>query len=86
MNPELARKIAGGFAIVAFGILTIGSWLHGATAATAVVRGVEGAVIFGTVAWGLGSMFKEETEAAEETAHDDSQTEDKKAHDLHHAA
>ena len=87
MNPELVQKIAAGFGIFAFGFLAIGSFLNGATAVTSVVRGFEAAVIFGALAWGVGSLFKpeEEDEQHEDVAPEVSQADEKKEHSLHRA-
>lgn len=57
----IVQRIALGFALCSFFFMVIGSIIKGATAVTAVIRGFEGAVIFGAIAWLVASyLFKEE--------------------------
>lgn len=57
----IAQRIALGFAFGSFFFMVIGSMITGATALTAVIRGFEGAAIFGALAWLVAShLFKEE--------------------------
>ena len=45
------KRIALGFAFSSFFFMVIGSIIKGTTALTAVIRGFEGAFIFGILAW-----------------------------------
>jgi hypothetical protein len=57
----IVQKIALGFAFGSFFFMVIGSMISGATAWTAVIRGFEGAAIFGSIVWLVSSyLFKEE--------------------------
>ena len=53
MNDYVTQKIALGFAIGAFTFMVFGSLLASARFMTAFIRGFEGALIFGGLAWGL---------------------------------
>ncbi len=57
----IVQRIALGFAFGAFFFMVIGSMITGTTALTAIIRGFEGAAIFGSIAWLVASyLFKEE--------------------------
>jgi hypothetical protein len=57
----IVQRIALGFAFGAFFFMVIGSTITGATVLTAVIRGFEGAALFGAIAWLVASyLFKEE--------------------------
>ena len=59
----IVQRIALGFAFSSFFFMLIGSMIKGATTLTAIIRGFEGAVIFGALAWIVASyLFKEENE------------------------
>lgn len=75
MNPVNIQKMAVSFALLSFGILSIGSVLMGATVFTGVTRGMGGAIIFGVLAWGGGSLLIPEDE--EDIVDDEDQEEDK---------
>jgi len=63
----IVQRIALGFAFGSFFFMVIGSTITGATALTAVIRGFEGAAIFGSIAWLVASyLFKEEDIEAED--------------------
>ena len=75
MSPVNIQKMAVSFGLLSFGILTIGSVLMGATVFTGVTRGIGGAILFGLLAWGMGSMLMQEDE--EDIVDDEDQEEDK---------
>jgi hypothetical protein len=52
--------------VFSFGFLCVGSFLHGATATTSILRGVGGAIIFGALIWLTGTMFTQEENPTEE--------------------
>jgi len=60
MTDIEVQRLAVGFGMVSLMILVLGSLLAGATLITAFVRGISGAVIFGGMAWFLGSLLKKE--------------------------
>ena len=60
MNDIPVKNWALGLAVFSFGFLTIGSVLFGATAATAILRGFGGAILFGALLWLVGSMISKE--------------------------
>lgn len=62
MSPDNIQKMAASFGLLSFGILSIGSLLMGATFFTGIFRGIGGALIFGCLAWGVGSMLLQEEE------------------------
>ena len=65
MNPVNIQKMAIAFALLAFGILGIGSVLMGSRVITGVIRGGLGAVIFGALIWVFADLFLAEDEGAE---------------------
>jgi hypothetical protein len=75
MSPVNIQKMAASFGLLSFGILTIGSVLMGATFFTGISRGIGGAIIFGLLAWGVGSMLMQEEE--EDMVDGEDQEEDK---------
>ena len=75
MTPDNIQKMAASFGLLSFGILSIGSVLMGATVFTGVTRGIGGAILFGLLAWGMGSMLMQEDE--EDIVDDEDQEEDK---------
>jgi hypothetical protein len=75
MSPVNIQKMAASFGLLSFGILSIGSVLMGATAFTGVSRGIGGAILFGLLAWGGGSMLMKEDE--EDMVDGEDQEEDK---------
>ena len=57
----IVQRIALGFAFGSFFFMVIGSMITGATALTSVIRGFEGAAIFGAISWLVASyLFKDE--------------------------
>ena len=62
MSPVNIQKMAASFGLLSFGILSIGSILMGTTVLTGISRGVGGAILFGLLAWGVGSMLVQEEE------------------------
>ena len=74
MTPVNIQKMAASFGLLSFGILSIGSVLMGATLFTGIFRGIGGAILFGLLAWGVGSMLMQEEE---EDMVDEDQEEDK---------
>ena len=75
MTPVNIQKMAASFGLLSFGILSIGSVLMGATFFTGISRGIGGAIIFGLLAWGVGSMLMQEEE--EDMVDGEDQEEDK---------
>jgi hypothetical protein len=73
MTPVNIQKMAASFGLLSFGILSIGSVLMGATIFTGIFRGIGGAILFGLLAWGVGSMLMQE----EDSVDDEEQEEDK---------
>lgn len=65
MSSTTIKKIAVGFSLLAFAVLTFGSLLSGARILTSFVRGIEAAVVFGLLAWGLSAMAVAEREEME---------------------
>jgi len=57
MTSHKAKKGALVFALFAFNVLSIGSWAMGARVVTALIRGVEAFLLFGALAWGVGSLL-----------------------------
>ena len=68
------QKMAVAFALLSFGILSIGSILMGATFFTGILRGIGGAILFGLLALGIISLLMQEDE---EGMIDDDDQEDK---------
>ena len=74
MTPVNIQKMAASFGLLSFGILSIGSVLMGATFFTGISRGIGGAILFGLLAWGVGSMLMQEED---DSVDDEEQEEDK---------
>jgi hypothetical protein len=74
MTPVNIQKMAASFGLMSFGILSIGSVLMGATIFTGIFRGIGGAILFGLLAWGVGSMLMQEED---DSVDDEEQEEDK---------
>ena len=75
MSPVNIQKMAVSFGLLSFGFLSIGSVLMGATIFTGIIRGIGGSILFGLLAWGVGSMLMQEDEVDE--GNDEDQEEDK---------
>lgn len=63
MTRFQVKKMAVSFSLLSFAVLTFGSALAGSRLVTAFIRGVEAALLFGAVAWGLGSLIMNGNEA-----------------------
>ena len=57
IDDKFVRNWALGLTVFSFGFLCIGSFLFGATATTAILRGVGGGVLFGALLWLVGTML-----------------------------
>jgi hypothetical protein len=57
MSTIVIKKLAVAFALVSFGILFFGSLLFESRLWTAFIRGVEGAVLFGSMILLVGSLI-----------------------------
>ena len=57
MNNRKAAKIAVGFGLFSMAFMVAGSLLAGARLTVAIIRGVEGAAMFGLLAWLLCSAL-----------------------------
>jgi len=51
MNNRKVQQIAVGFGLFSMALMVSGSLLAGARLLTSILRGVEGAVVFGLLAW-----------------------------------
>lgn len=72
MSNTGIKKMALIFALLSFAILTFGSALSGSRILTALIRGAEGALLFGLLAWFLGNyILEQKDEAAPETTEDE---------------
>jgi len=67
MNNIPVNNWAVGLAIFSFGFLSMGSVLFGATATTAVLRGLGGGMLFGTLLWLVGVIISKEKNLIDET-------------------
>ena len=88
MSELAIRRMAAGFALFSFGILALGSLLGGVRLFTAFIRGIEAGIIFGLLAWFLGSFLLEENEEKVESLNEDTENSDneKKGKNLEHVA
>jgi len=57
MTEFQLKKAALCFAVLAFCLLALGSWLSGARILISFFRGVEAFCVFGLLAYGLGYVF-----------------------------
>ena len=71
MSPLNIQKMAASFGLLSFGVLSIGSVLMGATVLTGVIRGVAGAIIFGSLAWLSGTLLMQKDEMAKDEEHEE---------------
>lgn len=62
MTKFQIKKMAVSFALLSFAVLAFGSVLSGSRLTTAFVRGIEAALLFGGIAWALGSLIMQETD------------------------
>ena len=60
IDSKLLIKWGAGVAIFSFGFLSLGSILFGATPTTSFLRGLGGAVLFGSLFWLVGTMLIQE--------------------------
>ena len=70
MNDAIAGKIGLGFAFTAFGFLSMGSIIAGATIITAFIRGGLGALIFGATSWILSYYLLKKDDSGMENFED----------------
>ncbi len=67
MTKTQINKVAVSFSILAFAILVFGSVFTGSRFSTALIRGVEAALVFGVFAWAISSLlFSEKEQSADE--------------------
>ena len=76
IDDKFINKWGVGVAVFSFGFLCIGSFLFGATATTAVLRGFGGAVLFGALFWLVGTMLTQEETAVNKVKTQDKSTEE----------
>ena len=57
IDGKFLNKWGAGVAVFSFGFLCIGSFLLGATATTSFLRGLGGAILFGSLFWLVGTMM-----------------------------
>ncbi|MFQ5449145.1 MAG: hypothetical protein ACE5E9_00865 [Nitrospinaceae bacterium] len=57
MSEINVKKMALAFSLLAFAILLFGSVLNGSRVTTGLIRGAEAALVFGGLAWLLGSIW-----------------------------
>ena len=57
IDGNFLNKWGAGVAVFSFGFLCIGSFLLGATATTSFLRGLGGAILFGSLFWLVGTMM-----------------------------
>ena len=74
MSSNNIQKMAASFGLLSFGILSIGSILMGATFFTGISRGIGGAILFGLLAWGVGSLLMQEDKVDDEDQKEDKGT------------
>ena len=67
MNDIPVNNWAVGLAVFSFGFLSVGSVFFGATITTAVLRGLGGGVLFGTLLWLVGILISKEEDLIDET-------------------
>ena len=65
IDGKLINNWSVGLAVFSFGFMCIGSFLFGATATTSFLRGLGGAILFGTLFWLVGTMVIQEGSPAE---------------------
>ena len=71
IGGSFINKWALGLTVFSFGFLCIGSFLFGATATTAVLRGVGGGILFGALLWLTGTMLIQGRNPVEEVNSED---------------
>ena len=71
IDGKFINKWALAVTVFSFGFLCIGSFLFGATATTAVLRGVGGGVLFGALLWLIGTILIQEGNPIEEVNPED---------------
>ena len=71
MNDIPVNNWAVGLAVFSFGFLSVGSVLFGATATTAILRGMGGALLFGALLWLTGTMISAEEILTDDTVHEE---------------
>ena len=73
MSKIQIKKMAVSFALLSFAILVFGSVLTGSRMTTALIRGTEAAIVFGALAWSLGSVLMD-IDKAPEVVDEDAET------------
>ena len=63
MTKFQIKKMAVSFSLLSFAVLAFGSVLTGSRITTAFIRGIEAALLFGGIAWALGSLIMQNKEA-----------------------
>jgi len=58
MNNRKTQQIAVGFGLFSMALMAIGSLIAGSGLATSIIRGFEGGIIFGLLAWFIFSWFE----------------------------
>ena len=74
MNGDIINKWAMGLAVFAFGFLSIGSLLFGATVTTSVLRGLGGGVLFAALLWLVGLLINEEEDPTSDDVEEEGDT------------
>ena len=71
IDAKLRGKWGAGAAMFSFGFLSLGSVLFGATPTTSFLRGIGGAVLFGSLFWLVGTMLIQEETPIEKVEQQD---------------
>ena len=71
IDAKLLIKWGTGVAMFSFGFLSLGSVLFGATPTTSFLRGIGGAVLFGSLFWLVGTMLIQEETPIEKVEQQD---------------
>ena len=71
MNDIPVNNWAAGLALFSFAFLSGGSILFGATVTTALLRGLGGGILFGSLLWMVGVILSKDEESIEETILED---------------
>ncbi len=58
MSEVLVKKIAAAAGTLAFSLVALGSWALGARPLVALIRGIEGFVVFGALGWAVGKWLQ----------------------------
>lgn len=74
MTDDVVKKIAAAFGTFAFTVLAAGSWLMGAWPMSALIRGVEGFVVFGALTWCVCRLLQDRIDFSETHHMDDEES------------